>query len=341
MDYRWRASWGTRWVAQMKNYIDDVFKLLRFLETNPSLERLQERFPEDWAVAEKILAAAMKDRDKAKLDQLMKPLDGMDKKTKRQSAISKQEARDLQGRLVRQRMTAVAIERYLKGALNEGKRDHFSWLDRFILRRLFFTSQYRRKLVSNAIFRVLWPMLRNPNMLMPLAESHGIYCFYSKSFISGLAEMIDGEPCLEIAAGDGALAGFLRKRGVKIVATDNQSWAGKVIYEADVEVRDAKGALDRYLPSTVICSWPPARNDFEQHVFNADSVRRYIMIGSRHKLTTGSWTTYAAQKNFTMRRDDRLGMLLLPVDFGGAVYIFERNTYASEKEHRHTDRMTK
>lgn len=105
----------------MKNYIDDVFKLLRFLETNPSLERLQERFPEDWTLAEKRLTAAMKDRDREKLDQLMKPLDGMVKKTKRNVPISKQEARDLQGRLVRQRMTAAAIERYLKGALTDGK----------------------------------------------------------------------------------------------------------------------------------------------------------------------------------------------------------------------------
>jgi hypothetical protein len=314
----------------MKNYIDGVFKLLRFLETNPSLERLQERFPEDWTLAEKLLTAAMKDRDRAKLDQLMKPLDGMAKKTKRNVPISKQEARDLQGRLVRQRMTAAAIERYLKGALTDGKRDHFSWLDRFILRRLFFTRKYGRKLVSNAMFRVLWPTLRNRNMLMPLAESHGIYCFYSKSFIIGLADLINRESCLEIAAGDGALAGFLRRRGVAIVATDNQSWMGKVTYEDDVEMLDAKCALDKYSPSTVICSWPPARNDFEKHVFNTDSVRRYIMIGSRHKLTTGSWVTYAAQKNFTMRRDDRLSVLLLPAEFGGAVYVFERNTSSSE-----------
>jgi hypothetical protein len=54
------------------------------------------------------------------------------------------------------------------------------------------------------------------------------------------------------------------------------------------------------------------------------------MIGSRHKLTTGSWVTYAAQKNFTMRRDDRLSVLLLPAEFGGAVYVFERNTSSSE-----------
>jgi hypothetical protein len=165
---------------------------------------------------------------------------------------------------------------------------------------------------------------------MPLAESHGIYCFYSKSFIIGLADLINRESCLEIAAGDGALAGFLRRRGVAIVATDNQSWMGKVTYEDDVEMLDAKCALDKYSPSTVICSWPPARNDFEKHVFNTDSVRRYIMIGSRHKLTTGSWVTYAAQKNFTMRRDDRLSVLLLPAEFGGAVYVFERNTSSSE-----------
>jgi hypothetical protein len=324
-------------LPKMKNYIDDVFKLLRFLETNPSLERLQERFPKDWALAEKLLAAAMKDRDKAKLDQLMKPLDSMVKNTKHSSPISKQNARDLQGRLIRQRMTAIAIERYLKGALKDGKRDHFTWLDRFILRRLFFTRQHRRKLVSNSLFRVLWPILRNRDMLMPLAESHGIYCFYSKSFVDGLADLIKSDRCLEIAAGDGALAEFLRKRGVTVLATDDQSWSGKVTYEADVEKLDAKAALEKYSPSVVVCSWPPARNGFEQYVFSTESVQRYIMIGSRHKFAAGNWPVYAALKNFSMRRDDGLSMHLLPADFGGAVYVFDRNNNDRENMQQYTD----
>ena len=88
----------------MKDYAQEIFRTLTYLEKGPSLEDLQRRYPDDWDMAERELAAAIQEKDKARLDQLMRPLDAMPKRHTRQQPVSKQESRDLQHKLVRQRM---------------------------------------------------------------------------------------------------------------------------------------------------------------------------------------------------------------------------------------------
>ncbi|MCG7284771.1 class I SAM-dependent methyltransferase [Cellulomonas sp. ACRRI] len=47
-----------------------------------------------------------------------------------------------------------------------------------------------------------------------------MYCFYSGALLRRVPRLIAGREVLEIAAGDGTLAGFLRERGEDVVATE-------------------------------------------------------------------------------------------------------------------------
>ena len=206
-----------------------------------------------------------------------------------------------------------------------------SWTLRFGLvsgwltqRLLFAGSGLERKPVSMAAFRLVWPLVRQKRYLMPLVEPRGIYCFYSKSLVARLAARIGERPCVEIAAGDGTLARFLRAAGADVVATDDHSWQKTRRAISDVVEQDAHAALRERRPEVVICSWPPAGNPFEKWVFKTPSVKTYIVIASRSELAAGNWADYRAQTSFSMSIDDELGALVLPPEIESAVYVFER-----------------
>jgi hypothetical protein len=155
-------------------------------------------------------------------------------------------------------------------------------------------------------------------------EKRGIYCFYSKELVAGLAQLIGNRKALEIAAGDGTLTGFLRDAGVEIEASDDYSWQKQVNYPAWVKRLDARDALQTGLPEVVICSWPPANNTFERQVFRTRSVQTYIVIGSRSRFITGNWTDYETQTAFRWQEAVNLSRLVLPPELGAAVYVFQR-----------------
>lgn len=311
-------------ILEMKNNAHEIYRVLKWLESHPSLESLQESYPRNWTTVENELAKAIESKDHARLNALMRPLEPLPISRRPKSNPSKREVQEIVGKLIRQRMSAIAIERFLKASLTDGKTRSVGWRDLFIYRRLFFTGDFRRKLVPAWAFRLLWPLVKQRNLLLPLAESHGIYCFYSRELVDELATLIGSGPCIEIAAGDGALTRFLKQAGVAISATDDHSWSGKVTYSNEVIKLDARRALKEFRPEVVICSWPPAKNSFEQFVFETESVQRYVVIGSRHKFASGNWPIYHSQKTFKMRMDVELSQLLLPPEFGGAVYVFDR-----------------
>jgi hypothetical protein len=87
---------------------------------------------------------------------------------------------------------------------------------------------------------------------------------------------------------------------------------------------DAGQALRAYAPEVVICSWPPANNQFERDVFKARSVQLYIVISSRYPFASGNWGDYKSQSAFDFARDEQLGNLVLPPELGGGVYLFRR-----------------
>jgi hypothetical protein len=227
---------------------------------------------------------------------------------------------------VRTRMALLSIKQHLVAeatGIEKGKV-RFNLLNGYIAQKLLFSDGLKRKPTSIFWFRLIWPLLPQRRLLMPLVQPEGIYCFYSRRLIDELIGLIASRNCLEIAAGDGTLTRYLTDRGVRITATDDYSWKHEVNFPEFVVKRDAVDALREYAPEVVLCSWPPTGNSFEQQVFRTKSVKMYIVIGSRHRFAAGNWDEYVQQSAFFFEEDKRLSRLVLPPELDAAVYIFRR-----------------
>jgi hypothetical protein len=228
---------------------------------------------------------------------------------------------------VRRRMAAEAVRRVSLSAATgqtEGTVRFNRW-NGTIAQRLLFREGLERKPVSRFWFALLWPLVGQRRFLMPLVEPQGIYCFYSRKLIRALRDLIGDRSCLEIAAGDGTLSRFLAAEGVDVTATDDHSWASRVSFPADVERQEAREALRRRAPEVVLCSWPPAGNPFERHVFTTPSVQLYVVIASRHEFASGDWDAYRRQTGFAFAEVPELSRLVLPPELDCGVYVFRRD----------------
>jgi 2-polyprenyl-3-methyl-5-hydroxy-6-metoxy-1,4-benzoquinol methylase len=304
-------------------------KALEWLKSNPSLDDLCARYPEEWAIVQSeisaIVARGVAEELKTYLERLAVPA--------KQSAGSSQQQREAAAlsQYVRSRMAHESVKKLCLSTLaadtgvKKGKL-RFNLFNGFIAQKLLFASGLQRKPVSLFWFRLLWPLVWQRKRLMPLVQPKGIYCFYSGALIGALKKMIAGRNCLEIGAGDGTLSRFLAEQGVQITATDTHGWDTAIQYPDQVIKLDAREALAKYTPEVVICSWPPAQNDFERQVFNTQSVQLYIVIGSRHQFAFGNWKDYLQQSAFELQEDKALGAMLLPPELESAVYVFRRKT---------------
>jgi hypothetical protein len=234
-----------------------------------------------------------------------------------QEAVTAMVAARLVADALHQARTAVVT-----GVVEGGAR--FSMLNGLRVQRLLFESGLRRKPVSLAKFERTWPKISQRRLLMPLVQPKGIYCFYTTELVSGLSELIAGRTCLEIAAGDGTLARFLCEDGTPVIATDDHSWSHAISFGDDVVNVDAATALRRYQPQVVICSWPPAGNKFERHVFSTASVETYVVISTGVEQSAGNWGDYRRQHPFDMRVDETLSRCVLPPELHPTVVVFQR-----------------
>lgn len=298
----------------------DYAKTLEWLKTNPSLDELCSRFPEEWARVQQDISVIVERGVAEELKAYLERLSSKTPQQNRDAALSQ---------FVRSRMAHESVKKLCLSTLaadtgvKQGKL-RFNWFNGFIAQRLLFSRGLERKPVSLSWFRLLWPLVWQRKRLMPLVQPKGIYCFYSRELIEALAGMIASRSCLEIGAGDGTLTRFLKDRGVELTATDNHGWSQAVQYPEWVAKLDAREALAAYAPEVVICSWPPSQNDFERHVFDTPSVQLYIVIGSRHQFAFGNWKDYLRQSAFDLEEDKRLGALVLPPELEPAVYVFRR-----------------
>jgi hypothetical protein len=293
-----------------------------WLDQQPSLGELQEAYPAEWSVVQRELAEIVPRGDleelKAYVRQIAagpapargKPVRGLD------AAL---------GQEIRRQMAAAAIKQLSLSAatgVHEG-RVRFNLVNGWVAQRLLFEQGLRRKPVSLPAFRLVWPLLWQKRFLMPLVGPKGIYCFYSKPLIRRLADTIGDRAALEIAAGDGTLSRFLADEGVDITPTDDHSWRD-VEFPETVVRQDAREAVRSRRPQVVLCSWPPAGNDFERAVFGTPEVELYVVIGSRHRFATGNWDAYEQQTGFELEEDAKLSRLVLPPELDAAVYVFRR-----------------
>ncbi len=289
-----------------------------WLEGDPPLTAVRERFPREWEQVQRELAAVVERDDveaiKAYASSVARPPRVPDE-------------RALVSALARQRLAAGVLKQMGVAAATGVSAGtlRFGLVSGFLAQRLLFAGGgLERKPVSLRWFRLVWPLVRQKRYLMPLVEPRGIYCFYSSSLIARLVALIDGRPCVEIAAGDGTLARFLRDAGAPVLATDDHSWQQTRRAAADVVDQDAHSALRERAPEVVLCSWPPAGNDFERWVFKTPSVKTYIVISSADEAAAGNWKDYRAQTAFDLVADPELGGLVVPPEIGSAVYLFTR-----------------
>ena len=303
-------------------------KTLEWLKTNPALDELCARYPEEWAAVQQeiytIVERGIAEELKVYLERLSAPVVSPDKAQKNREAALPQ--------FIRSRMAHESVKKLCLSTLaadtgvTKGKL-RFNLFNGYIAQKLLFSRGLERKPVSLFWFRLFWPLVWQKKRLMPLVQPKGIYCFYSRELVEALAGMIASRSCLEIGAGDGTLTRFLKDRDVALTATDNHGWSQAVAYPDWVIKLDAREALATYSPEVVICSWPPAQNDFERYVFTTPSVQLYIVIGSRHQFAFGNWKDCRQQSAFELEEDKKLGALLLPPELESAVYVFRRKNH--------------
>ena len=294
-----------------------------WLAQQPSLEELRTGFPEEWELVQRELAPVIERGD---IDELKAYVLAVTQPTAPRSRGSRHDERELVAPAVRRRIAAEHLRRMALSAASgtrEG-RVRFNLVNGYIAQKLLFAHDLERKPVSLRWFRVIWPLLPQRGLLMPLVLRKGIYCFYSRALIRKLARMIGDRGCLEIAAGDGTLSRFLADAGVAITATDDHSWQHSISFPETVRRQDAVKALRVYEPRVVVCSWPPANNSFEREIFRTSSVQLYIVIGSQHRFATGNWAAYEEQEEFVFSEDPALSRLVVPPELEAAVYVFRR-----------------
>ena len=306
---------------------------LRLLDA-ASLDELMARFPAEWArVGEGLLGAvkggpAALERFVVSARQAARPW-----RARVESSHGNPEVvAAALPRLAAARMAKLSVDRTLLAAatgqaLGIVRLGVWSGL---LVQGLFFGfgRGLSRRPVPMASFRLVWPLVAQKRLLMPLVQPKGIYCFYSRELVRGIAALVGDRPALEIAAGDGTLARFLSAERVAIRATDDGSWSHAIRYPADVERLDAAQALARHAPRAVVCSFPPPGNRFERRVFTTPSVDRYVVVTTRHRFAAGDWKAYQAQTAFEWGADERLSGLVLPPEVEPLVLAFRRRSAA-------------
>ncbi|MCW2984187.1 MAG: hypothetical protein JWR63_1757 [Conexibacter sp.] len=293
-----------------------------WLEGDPPPADVRAAFPREWAQVQREIAEVVGRDDLEAVKAYAAAIARPPRATGETAAVSA---------LARQRLAAAALRQIGVAAatgVTEGTL-RFGLVSGWLSQRLLFRGGgLERKPVSLPWFRLVWPLVRQKRFLMPLVEPRGIYCFYSGALVRALAQRIAGRPCVEIAAGDGTLARFLREAGCAVIATDDRSWQQTRRPLADVVEEDARTALRTRAPEVVLCSWPPAGNPFEQWVFRTPSVNTYIVVAARSEFAAGAWNAYREQDAFAFAEDPELSRLVLPPEIDSAVYVFERRERA-------------
>ena len=303
----------------------DPDSVLQWLHKNPELKELCAEYPDEWECVQGELGAVLAQGKPEVLQAYLRRLSlqgpvssrGQGGKKTTDSAVRQS---------IRYRMAHTALKQHCIAVATgiESGKVRFNLLNGFVAQKLLFADGLERKPVSMIWFRMLWPLIWQKRLLMPLVQPEGIYCFYSHQLIAALADRIGARSCIEIAAGDGTLTRFLAQQGVQIQASDDYSWEHAVRYPEWVARMDAKEALRLHAAEVVICSWPPAGNNFESQVFRTRSVQLYIVISSRHRFAAGNWDDYQRQSAFDFEEDSELSRLALPPELDAAVYLFRR-----------------
>ena len=109
--------------------------------------------------------------------------------------------------------------------------------------------------------------------------------------IEWMAERLRGHSVLEVGAGNGYLAMRLRQQGVQMNATDISTLADNLYalgnnYHTDVEIMEAKRAIETFTPTALVWSWPVPETA-SGRALEAFDGQSLIYIGEQHSGCTG------------------------------------------------------
>jgi len=164
---------------------------------------------------------------------------------------------------------------------------------------MFVTEIFNKKELFT--ISTLVEIVKQKGMFNLITEVPNLYELFSAEYISALSDYIKSrinpsDLILEVGAGDGRLAHFLRERGLNVVAIDNFEWEITPLFP--VEELDYKEALKKYNPAIVICSWMPYFADWTPAFRNTRSVREYIIIGEFPGGCCGNETIWSDHEGF-------------------------------------------
>ena len=310
-----------------------VAEMLKALDDGISLDRMMELFPDQWRDVDRSLDQLFARNNAAELGAFMTQTREQMHHWRQKMQNSPGDAHLLEtalSHLLRGRMAFEALNLRLHALL--GQNDHrpqegLSRYNHFLAKKVLRLSAVKSLPPPAAWMRFFWHLVTQKGTLISLLAQSGTYAVFTGEFIHELAFMLRGAQALEVGAGDGALAKFLKMEGIDIIPTDDYSWSHKIRFGAHVLKLEAGEALKQFAPSLVLCSWPPPGNTFERLIFNTKSVMTYIVIGSRHPFATADRDAYKdAGDTFSCERSPSLENALFPPDLDHEVLIFRRKS---------------
>ena len=157
---------------------------LRWLNSNPPLQELMDRYPGEWEEAGGKLVAALENSGALTTDEAAtKARSDLEIWTRRieKSGQNPQVIANALPHLIKSRMLLQGLEKcYLAAASGKASgKIRFNLVNGLIIQRLLFRKGLERKPVSLGWFKFWWPLISQKRFLMPLVQSQGIYCFYS------------------------------------------------------------------------------------------------------------------------------------------------------------------
>jgi hypothetical protein len=175
-----------------------------------------------------------------------------------------------------------------------------------------------------------------------------VYDFWHEDLLRGLSEHLvrrypsasEGD-IIEVGAGDGSLAHWLRMRGIPALGSDDGSWG---LVPRFPVIRQTFAEALRAHPKVVICSWMPYGKDWTGAFMACRSVDEYILIGESHGGCCGSDKTWGERFNPESREYDTI-----EGSWKAAGWLWEdlnlpnmcRTDYDNEWYHSHTHSFTR
>ena len=308
-----------------------IEQMLQALKENTSLDRLIVLFPEEWVEVDRELNELFQRGKPAEISAFMtetrKSMDLLQKQLLK-NARTPGVVTQCVPLLIRGRMTFDSLNQRLHALLGQqdlGGGKGLSRYNHFLAKKVLRLSSVKRCPAPLPWMNFFWRFVTQKGTLVSLLEQGGSYCVFTAEFIGKLTELFDGQQVLEVGAGDGTLAKFLKNAGINIIATDDHSWSHKISFNNEVIRMSAAEALGKFSPTVVLCSWPPPGNTFERLIFGTNSVTTYVVIGSRHPFATSDREAYKkAEATFTQEEARLIARSLFPPEIDHEVLIFRR-----------------